>query len=103
MGAREKGPKRFRQGAGLVYSCVARYSFVMLSLQKQGAVTLLEKLVSTPKHSAVFLIGYNDEPRGPMAAIMPRWLTVWRCTRGFSRHWFLQKAAAQRKRGEEQK
>lgn len=42
MGAKEKGPKRFRQGAGLVYRCVARYSFVRLGLEKQDVVIHLK-------------------------------------------------------------
>lgn len=37
VGAKEKGPKRFGQGAGLVYSCVARYSF-----EKQDVVIRLK-------------------------------------------------------------
>lgn len=103
MGAKEKGPKRFRQDAGLVYSCVARYSFVMLSLEKRHVVTLLKNL-STPKNSAVFLIGYNDKPREARWRPSCRGVSQSGVAQEASRATgFLQKAVAQRKRGEEQK
>lgn len=98
MGAREKGPKRFRQGAGRVYSCVARFSFVRRSLQKQDVVILLKN--STPKNSAVFLIGYNDEPDGGRHAEVSHNLAL---HKRLLTPLVFTETAAQRKRGEEQK
>lgn len=70
VGAKEKGPTRLCQGAGLVHSCVARYSFVRLGLKKQNVLVMVgggkttSAFVSTqlffvalePKHSDVLLI-----------------------------------------------
>lgn len=61
---KRKGQRGFVRVQGL---CIVRYSFVMLSLEKQDVVTLLKNLCQHLK-TGVFLIGYNDKPGGPMVS-----------------------------------